>query len=69
MEHTNIYISDLLSVPTPKHAVSRRDYQRKLQRRRLLWALLPYLGQAVLALAVCGLMVFGLLTVSLGFGG
>lgn len=65
----HIYISDLLCVPMPKHAASHRDFIRRIRNRRILWALLPYLGQALLVLAACGLTMAGLTTLAVGLGG
>lgn len=67
--HTNIYISDLLSVPMPKYATSHRDYLRRIMFRRLVWAILPGLGKTVIGLAACGLTMGGIVTLALGFGG
>lgn len=65
----NIYISDLLAVPMPKHATSHRDFLRRIRNRRILWALLPYLGEALLGLLACGLTVAGITTLAVGLGG
>lgn len=70
MRHTNnIYISDLLTVPMPKHATSHQDFLRRIRNRRILWALIPYIGEALVGLTTCGLTVFGIMTLVLGLGG
>ena len=67
--NNNIYISDLLSVPMPRRATSHEDYLRRICLRRILWGLLPYVGQAVMAVCTCGLTVGGILALTLGLGG
>lgn len=69
MRNNNIYLSDLLSVHAPKNAASREEYVRQLAIRRLAWSLLPWLGQLLVALASCGLLVLGIMVCSLGLGG
>lgn len=69
MRNNNIYISDLLSVHTPRKATSQQEYLRQMACRRLLWALLPYLGQALLGILACGILFFGVMALSLGMGG
>lgn len=69
MRTNNIYISDLLSVPMPKHANSHEDYLRRICIRRILWGLLPYAGQAIMALCGLGVMCFGIVALTLGLGG
>jgi hypothetical protein len=64
-----IYLSDYLSVPTPKHASSRRAYFRKIRSRQLLWFLLPYLVQGVLFLAAAGMTMVGITVLLCGLGG
>lgn len=67
--NNNIYISDLLSVPMPKHATSHEDYLRRICLRRIFWGLLPYLGQIFLAILALGVTTFGLMALTLGLGG
>ncbi len=69
MRSNNIYISDFLSVHTPRKAASRQEYLRQLMLRRLLWAIIPYLGQALVAIIACGIMFLGIMALSLGLGG
>lgn len=65
----NIYLSDYLSVPMPRSATSHDDYLRKLRNRRILWALLPNLMQAALAL-MAAMLTMALVTVLfIGLGG
>lgn len=65
----NIYISDLLSVPMPKHATSHRDFLRRIQTRRILWATLPYLGEGIVAGLCCGGTIVGIIMLTLSLGG
>lgn len=69
MRNNNIYISDLLSIHTPRKTTSQQEYLRQMACRRLLWAIIPYLGQALLAIIACGIMFLGVMALSLGFGG
>lgn len=64
----NIYISDLLSVPMPKHANSHEDYLRRICIRRILWGLLPYIGQVLLAVTTLCMTTAGILALTLGLG-
>ncbi len=65
----NIYISDLLSVPMPKRANSHEDYLRRICVRRIIWGLLPYIGQVLLAITTLGVTTAGILALTLGLGG
>lgn len=67
--NNNFYISDLLTVPMPKHATSHQDFLRRIRNRRILWALLPYIGEAIVGIITCSLTVFGIMTLMLGLGG
>lgn len=67
--NNNIYISDLLAVPLPKHANSHEDFLRRIRNRRILWALLPYLGQALLGIVLCCLVAGGSMMLMVGLGG
>lgn len=67
--NNNLYISDLLTVPMPKHATSHSDYLRRVKNRRIVWGLLPYLIEAVAILIFTGLTVFGISALVLGLGG
>lgn len=67
--NNNFYISDLLTVPMPKHATSHQDFLRRIRNRRILWALLPYIGEALVGITTCSLTVFGIMTLMLGLGG
>ncbi len=69
MRTNNIYLSDLLTVPMPKHASSHRDFLRRIRNRRILWALLPYVGEALVCLATGSLTVVGIMTLMVGLGG
>jgi hypothetical protein len=64
-----IYLSDYLSVPTPKRASSRQSYFRKVRNRQLLWLLLPYLVQGILILAAAGMTMVGVTVLLCGLGG
>ncbi len=55
-----IYLSDVLAIPMPGRACSRRDYLRRLRRRRLLWKLLPFCLEALGLLALVLITVTGL---------
>ena len=65
----NIYISDLLSAPTPRRAGYHMDYQRREALNQLIWRLLPGLIQGLLLIVLGGVCVFGLMALTLGFGG
>jgi hypothetical protein len=64
-----IYLSDYLSVPTPKRASSRQAYFRKVRNRQFLWLLLPYLVQGMLFLAAAGMTMVGVMVLLCGLGG
>ena len=64
----NVYVSDLFTVPMPKHAASPEDFRRKLLLRRVVWAMLPYLLEGCLFLLAAGLIVGGILTLFCGLG-
>ena len=69
MKATNhVYVSDLFTVPMPKHAASPEDFRRKLLIRRVVWAMLPYLREGCLFLLAAGLIVGGILTLCCGLG-
>ena len=69
MKATNhVYVSDLFTVPIPKHAASPEDFRRKLLIRRVVWAMLPYLLEGCLFLLAAGLIVGGILTLVCGLG-
>lgn len=68
MRTNQIYLSDLFSVPVPKHTLSRRTFRKKLFLRKLLWAALPYLLQAVLLTITLALMMGGLSILLCGLG-
>lgn len=69
MKSSTIYLSDLLSVPMPKHAVSHADYIRKVKNRRILWALLPYLVRGLCIACFLCLSMAGLTVMVVGIGG
>ena len=49
MKATNhVYVSDLFTVPMPKHAASPEEFRRKVLIRRLVWAALPYVLEGCL---------------------
>ena len=68
MRSNNIYLSDMLAVPTPKPGISRREYRKKLRNRTLLWAVLPYLAEAVILTAAVILLMGGLSILLCGLG-
>lgn len=65
----NIYISDLLSAPTPRRVSYRMDYQKRDALNQLIWRMLPGLVQGLLLIVLGSVCVFGLLALTLGFGG
>lgn len=67
--NNNIYLSDLLTVPMPKHATSHRDFLRRIRNRRILWALLPYIGEALVGITTLCLTLGGIMTLMVGLGG
>lgn len=67
--NTTIYLSDFFTVPMPQKAISHRHYLQKIKRRRILWALLPYLVEAVGILTLIFLMVAGMIVCTIGLGG
>ena len=71
MRATNntIYLSDYFTVPMPQKAASHQDYLRKIKNRRILWALLPYLFEAVGILIMLILTIVGVAICTLGLGG
>lgn len=66
---STIYLSDYFTVPMPQRAASHRDYLRKIKNRRILWALLPYLLEAVGILFVLLVTVIGITVCTIGLGG
>lgn len=69
MKATNpIYVSDLFTVPVPRHAASPEDFRKKLLIRRVVWALLHYVLEGCLFLLAAGLIIGGLLTLFCGLG-
>lgn len=67
MRHTNpVYLSDLLAVPTPRHTGNRRIYDRKLFFRKMIWSVLPVLGQVLLWTAALTLVTAGFAVLLLG---
>lgn len=67
MKATNhVYVSDLFTVPMPKHAASPEEFRRKVLIRRLVWATLPYVLEGCLFLLAAGLIIGGLLTLFCG---
>lgn len=69
MKGNTIYLSDILSVPMPKHAESHEAYLRKVQYRRIIWALLPYVVRGLVTAACVVLIMSGLTVMMLGLGG
>lgn len=70
MRTTNtVYLSDLLSVPMPRHAASHEEYLKKIRNRRILWALLPYLVRGLVIAVSLMLIMSGLTVMVLGMGG
>lgn len=65
---SDIYVSDLFAIPTPKHTGSPAVYRRKLLCRRLLWAGLPYLLEGAMFVLTAALIVGGLLALFCGLG-
>lgn len=65
----NIYLSDLLAVPMPKHAASHEDYLRKIKIRRIVWGLLPYVVHGLAIMAFGLFTMFMLTTLALSLGG
>ncbi len=65
---SDIYVSDLLTVPIPKRAGSPEVYRRKLMYRRLLWAGLPYLLEGALFVLTAAVIIGGLLALFCGLG-
>ena len=63
-----VYLSDYFTVPMPQHAVSHKDFLRKIRNRRILWGLLPYLVEAVGILIMLGLTIVGIAVCTLGLG-
>lgn len=66
--NNTIYLSDFFAVPMPQRAASRQDYLKKIKNRRILWALLPYLFEAVGILIVLVLTIAGITVCMLGLG-
>lgn len=70
MRTTNtVYLSDLLSVPMPRRAVSHEEYLKKIRNRRILWALLPYMVRGLVIAVSLMLTMSGLTVMVLGIGG
>lgn len=70
MRTTNtVYVSDLLSMPMPRHAASHQEYLKKIRNRRILWALLPYLVRGLVIAVSLMLTMSGLTVMVLGMGG
>ena len=70
MRTTNtVYVSDLLSMPMPRHAASHQEYLKKIRNRRILWALLPYLVRGLVIAVSLMLAMSGLTVMVLGMGG
>lgn len=63
-----IYLSDYFTVPMPQKASSHQDYLKKIKNRRILWALLPYLFEAMGILIVLVLTIVGITICGLGLG-
>lgn len=61
-----IYLSDYFTVPMPQKASSHQDYLKKIKSRRILWALLPYVLEAIGILIVLVLTLVGLTACGLG---
>lgn len=61
-----IYLSDYFTVPMPQKASSHQDYLKKIKSRRTLWALLPYVLEAIGILIVLVLTLVGLTVCGLG---
>ena len=68
MNKRTIYISDILAIPNPTHARSRKDYLRKLRNRRILCTLLPLCIEAAGMLSLVALTVFGAGFFAVGLG-
>ena len=70
MRTTNtVYVSDLLSMPMPRHAATHQEYLKKIRNRRILWALLPYLVRGLVIAVSLMLAMSGLTVMVLGMGG
>jgi hypothetical protein len=68
MRQSTIYLSDYFTLPQPLGAETQADYRRKLRHRKLVWALLPRVLEAVGLLAMVGLMLLGATVCALGLG-
>ena len=66
-EHT-IYLSDYFTVPMPFPAATRQKYLRKIRKRRILWALLPYLLKGIGILALLWATMAGFTICAIGLG-
>lgn len=71
MRTTNntIYISDYLTVPMPRKARSKQALRRKIQNRRILWHILPFLVNAIGISILLLLTIFGLTICAVALGG
>ena len=63
-----VYLSDILTIPMPSRAASRKAYRRKLTNPKLLWFLLPWILEALALLALIAITMtgVGVFAVSLG---
>ena len=69
MNKETIYLSDVLAMPLPARAASRKDYLRRLRHRRLMWRLLPWCLEALGLLALVLLTMTGVGVFALSLGG
>ncbi len=68
MRSNYVYLSDYLAVPAPKSVMSRKTFRKKLQKRKLLWSVLPYAAEAVLLTPVIVILMAGASLILCGLG-